>query len=248
MLQLICSLVLFPLWGQSPQEKWQEADNNYQQGEQTTSYQERKLAFNKALFLLHDLVRKDFSSFNLDQALGDTYFQLGEYAWATLYYQRALKQNGHNVLLSAHLKQAQDKLSIPWIENQQLHLLTSLLALFRQTFFLWGAIALTFLAFSCAIWLPLSWVRRIAMSCAILTSLLFSNALIFYYSTPLEGILIQSTGFYRAPDQSQPQLTIDPLFSGSKVQILHMTQDGEWLKIKEKRRIGYIPTHTLRLI
>src|SRR4051812_44901770 len=94
-----------------PEEILQEAQRSYQQGEKALTYEERKLAFNRALFLYSSLEQEIQSPpASLNQALADTYFQLGEYAWAILYYQRALKQHSPNSFLLSHLEKAQQKL------------------------------------------------------------------------------------------------------------------------------------------
>lgn len=97
----------------TPEEMLQEAQISYQQGEKATTYEERKLAFNRALFLYNTLEQNSGSNINdLNQALADTYFQLGEYSWAILYYQKALKNNSSNPLLLSHLEKAQKKLGL----------------------------------------------------------------------------------------------------------------------------------------
>lgn len=72
---------------------------------------------------------------------------------------------------------------------------------------------------------------------------------IFSYFTPLEGILVIPTGLYQAPDKNQPQLTALPIFAGSKVTILQIASNGEWLKIAYSGGlVGYIPSSHLRSI
>lgn len=242
---------IFPLWGTS-EDILQEAQKSYQQGEQAVTYEERKLAFNRALFLYSALEKQiTHSSASLDQALADTYFQLEEYPWAIVYYQRALKQQSTNSLLLSHLEKAQQRLGLPTssYKSPPNPLVDPFFALARQSQLLFWVILITFLVFSTAIWFPYSWIRNLAISCAILLSFLLGNLLFFYYFTPLEGILIKTTGFYRAPDWNEPQLTSQPLLAGSKIQILQMTANKDWLKIATSTGIvGYIPATSLRPI
>jgi tetratricopeptide (TPR) repeat protein len=239
---------LSPLWGNS-EKILQEAQTNYQQGEKATTYEERKIAFNHALSLYHTL-EQGYPSPDIDQALADTYFQLGEYAWAILYYQRALKYNTHNALLISHLEQAQKKLGLSKDRSPYQDKWTEpFYILSQQTQLLFWVIFLTFVTLSCLIWLSFPWIRKLAIGSATLLGLLLANFLFFYYFTPLEGILVKTTGLYRAPDRNQPQLTNEPLLAGSKVQVLQITPDGNWLKIENAQGIiGYLPTLNLRLI
>lgn len=246
-IQLLIYFFVFPIWGQSLNERLEEAQASYQLGEKATDYQERKLAFNKALLLYHNLEQENPQSADLDQALADTYFQLNEYAWAMLYYERALKNDSHHPLLMPHLTQTQEKLDLPKSINQT-QKNRFFFSLSQQTNVLFGTIFITFLMLSFSIWFSSYWLRKIAILCTLSLIFLTSNALFFYYSTPLEGILIKSTGFYRAPDWNQPQLKSQPLLAGSKVQILQMTANGNWLKIEDAGLVGYIPTDHLRPI
>lgn len=244
--EFIALCLISPLWA-NVEQVLQDAHANYQQGEKATTYEERKLAFNRALFLYHSL-EPDIPNAHLDQALGDTYFQLGEYAWAVLYYQRALKKNSQNISVVSHLKEAQQKLGVSPLMNEE-NKIESFFPLSKQFKLLFWVILVTFLTFSCTIWFPFTWIRKLAIVCAVFLGLLLANLLFVYYSTPVEGILIKTTGFYRAPTWNQPQLTDQPLLAGSKVKILQITNEGEWLKIENSAEmIGYIPSAVLRPI
>lgn len=245
-IQVVIFLILFPLSAQSPQEMLKEAHANYQQGERENSYHERNLAFNRALSLYQTLNQQYPQSANLDQALGDTYFQLNEYPWAILYYQRALKEKFNDPLLLSRLKNAQEKIGISIDRNSANN--HFLLSLSQNMLPLFTAILITFLAFTSIIWFPSPWMKKWVAASTILLCLLIGNSLFFYYFSPLEAIVVKTTGFYRAPDWNQSQLTNDPLLAGSKVQILQMTEDGNWLKIERNGLIGYVPIENLRSI
>lgn len=235
----------FPLFGQS-KDLLQEARAQYQKGEKATTYEERKSAFNQALFLFHTLEQQNPNSSNLDEDLARTYFQLREYAWAILYDERALKKNSLNASLSSRLEEAQKKLGIV-NSSAQKSWITSWTTYSHRFQWLFWMILLTFIIFSLSIWIPHTWIRKLAIAFACLLFLCLGHFLLAYYFTPLEGILVQSTGLYREPDWNQPQLTDQPLLAGSKVQILQMTQNGDWLKIENSSGvIGYVPTTRLR--
>jgi len=249
-LPLLTILLIFPFWGFS-NEILEEANASYRQGEQGVTYQERKRAFNQALFLYHSLENQiPPLGAPLDLMIGDTYFQFRQYPWAILYYQRALKKDPNNILTLSRLGKAEEKLhlpsSFPSVEQQGLRRVISLA---QRSQWLFWVIFVTFLVCSYAIWVP-SWLARTAAyGSAFFLLFLIGNALFAYYFTPLEGVLVQATVFYRAPDKNQPLLTHFPLREGSKVRILQMRPDGEWLKIESSAgSMGYIPAKTLRPI
>lgn len=245
---LLALLLVSSIWG-NQENLLQEAHDSYQQGEKAKTYEERKLAFNRALFLYGTLEQENDSPHpDLDQALANTYFQLGEYAWAILYYQRALKNNPDQGDLHSRLAQAQHKLGLsesPLTQNW----LKPFLFLAKQFQLLFWIISISFLVLSLAIWFPFAWLRKLGALCACLLLFILSNALFIYYFTPLEGIIIKTTGFYRAPNWNEPQLSSQPLLAGSKIRIIQMTENKEWLKIENPAGvIGYIPAANLRPI
>jgi hypothetical protein len=251
-LEILLVFLVFPLWS-NPEEILQEANAYYQQGERATTYEERKRSFNQSLSLYHLVAQELDSHFPaLERAIGDNYFQLNEYAWAILHYQRALKAAPHDDLLISHLEKAQEKLGITPQSSftpQQNFLSHILLAFSEQFKLLYWIFLISFMICSVAIWVPYSWIRKLAASCVLLLFLILSNFLFFHYFTPLEGILVTPTGFYRSPDWGQPQLTNYPLLAGSKVRVLQVVSEGNWLKITNSTGlVGYIPTSTLRII
>lgn len=229
----------------------QEANASLQQGEKATAYEERKDALNHALSLYH-VIEQTSPSPSLTRIIGDVYFQLGEYPWAVLYYQRTLKNEPQDPIAVAHLEAARQKLGIadhaPAAKEQN-PFVKGFAALAGHDLLLFWAILLTFLACSFAIWLPSPFLRKAAGGCSVIALLLLINFTVFYYSAPLEGILIAPTGFYQAPGKNQPQLTSLPLLAGSKVNVLQLSADGEWLRItNDAGLIGYVPASALRLI
>ena len=229
----------------------QEANASLQKGQEATAYEERKEALNHALSLYH-VIEETTPSPSLARVIGDIYFQLGEYPWAVLYYQKSLKNGPQDSLAAAHLEIARQKLGIADhapSAKQQNPFAKGFASLAGRGLLLFWAILLTFLACSLAIWRPSAVLRKVAGGCSVFTLLLLINFTVFYYSAPLEGILIAPTGFYQAPDKNQPQLTSLPLLAGSKVNVLQLTADGEWLRITDDTGlIGYIPASALRLI
>ncbi len=241
---------MMPLWGNplfssSQTQLWKEAHTNYEAGIKATTYEERRLAFNQALFLYDSLEKEISPSPTLDHALGDTYFQLNEYPWALFYYSRALKKK-EDEALHAQLVNVQNKLGLtdPFPQKNRMEHFFQTLSQHPLPFF--GTLLLAFVAISIAIWFPQKWTYRIAMGSVLLFSLVIANGLFFYYFTPLEGMLISATGFYRAPSQQEPQLTKQPLKVGSKVVILQIVEK-DWVKVMNQEGIvGYIPLKSMR--
>jgi tetratricopeptide (TPR) repeat protein len=253
LLSLFFSLSVSPLWG-TPLTLFQEANASYQQGEKATTFEERRHAFNQALFL-YSQAEEQFGTSNatLNHALADSYFQLGEYPWAILYYQRALKQDPRNALLKTLLEETQQKAGLPITSHdftltQQLLFIPFLSLSQRFEVFFWIAL-LTLLVCVTAIWLPYTWMHRLATGCVILACLGLLNLGFSYYFTPLEGIIVTTTGLYREPSEQQPQIASDPLLAGTQVHVLQVLSDGNWLKIADSTGlIGYVPVSNLRLI
>lgn len=248
-----CLLLYFfflklPIWGANIDDKLQKAYVEYEKGIQATTFEEQKQAFNQSLFLLRSLEQEIASSPPiLNRMLADTYFQLGEYPWAILYYQRALKQDPQDLTLSSLLAKTQKILGLP--PNQPPLFPLRFFSFLQQHHLLFWSIFITFLLCSIAIWLSYRWIRQAAFLSIFFLFSLFFLSLFFYYSIPLEGILVHSTGFYRLPNEQQSQLTSQPLLAGSKVIILQMNEQRDWVKITDSNgTIGYIPAFNLRLI
>lgn len=247
-LKIISFLFIVPLWGHSAKDTLKEAQKSYQQGVDAKTYQERKQAFNQALSFYLTLENEYPDYGDLDHAIGDIYFQLSDYPWAVLYYEKALKKNQINSSLTSHLEKARKTLGLK-LEDDKTNQINQWFSPFAQHFnILYTLIAITFLSASYLIWRPHPFARKWTIGCTIILSLLMTQGLIDHYLTPIEGVLIKSTGLYREPDWNQSQLTDEPLLAGAKIQILEMTKDGNWLKISKGGLIGYIPTDHLRPI
>lgn len=247
--RLFFSFFLFlsaSLWGTSLiNTNLEEANQIYLQGEKATTFEERKTAFNHALLLYHQIEQTISSpSADLYRALGDTYFQLNEYAWAALYYRRALKQEPQDQSVMNHLTLAQEKLGL---SPSSISLSNTILP--QRWIVFWGMLFLAFLLTSAALWFSSSLLRHLAKMSLLFLLIPISSLIWSYYFTPLEALIITPTGFYREPQLDQPQLTHTPLLAGTSVYVLQTTDDGKWLKIVNAEGLmGYVPLASLRLI
>jgi hypothetical protein len=252
MRQLIYSLILFFPWfhhAQCEEMPLQAAHSFYQQGIQATERWERQNAFNAALALYLSIEQQETNdSYQLYQAIGDTYFQLNAYAWSILYYYRALEIELNNPHVEQKLQAAQAQLGLP--QGIQRSLFNQFLSfnLFSLALRQWTLVWLTLLALymgSLTIWFGL-W-KKVALFLFSLVALLMLNILISMYLAPIEGILVLPSAIYQAPGFNQPQLTSIPLVKGIKVSLIGIEDD--WLKvITAEGAIGYIPFTALRLI
>lgn len=251
----ILVLGINPLWGNEAAASLQQANALYLKGEQAVTFEQRKQDFNQALSLYHHAeAQMSIIPADLDSAIGDSYFQLGEYPWAILYYQRALKKDQKNHSVIVQLNKSYEKLGFPpapfpfYTTTQKLLLEPFLSLPQRFELFFWSAF-LTLLISSAVIWFPSTWMKKIAGLSTLILCFLLVNVLFSYYFLPLEGVIVSSTGFYREPDINQPQLTNDPLLAGSKVEVLLTTPKGDWLKITDSSGlVGYVPAMSIRII
>ncbi len=229
--------LFFPFFiGCSPTE--QQAMEHYMRGIQATTYEEQNEEFNQTISLLLELQKNQ--KIQGDELLGDTFVQFREYPWALLYYYR-LRETPED-----KIRQAKIMGQLPTSSAYSFSRKTIESILSRGVFA--TLVGMVFLVFSWAIWVPKKTNKRLA----IMTSLvLFIWSLLFFYRfsfIPLEGVLIQASGLYRYPTLESPQLIEIPLFGGSKIDVLQITDDGEWVKISANDLVGYLPTSKIRLI
>jgi tetratricopeptide (TPR) repeat protein len=242
------TLFYLPLWAETSATPIIEAQRAYQKGLQATTFELREEAFNQALTLYHQLSQSHERSSDLNRAIGDTYFQLEAYPWAILYYQRAIfSSDRDNTLLFNRLNKAYQTLGTPSPPFNLPH--QSFLPSSTLYQLLFWSILFTLIILSVSIWNISSKLRYAALFSTMIIFLLLGNIVISYYLTPIEGIIVSSTGLYRAPSLGQPQLLEEPLLAGSKVQILQAISNGQWIKITlPSGLVGYVPFENMRII
>ncbi|MBA2368480.1 MAG: tetratricopeptide repeat protein [Candidatus Protochlamydia sp.] len=230
-----------------------EANSSYERAERAANFQERKNNFNEALSAYLEIEKSpSVMSKKLFQAIGDTYFQLGEYAWSILYYERALQLRPQDELINQRANLAKTKLGLGFLQPPSLseRLLFDHYFSFRQrlTFFFWMSL-FTLSIITLLIWRPFLLLKKLAMLAGVILITSGINLFTTHYFAPIYGIFIQSTGLYRAPNLLQPQLSEVPLLMGSKIRVMEAVEMGFWLKvINFDGRVGYVPASSLRLI
>ena len=101
--------------GQLLDSRLKEAYSLYKQGEKGETVAERKLNFNGALHIYDQLDEEyhpNFGNGKLYYDIANTYFQLGEYPWSVLYYNRALALMPRNSDAQRNLAVTLDKLNL----------------------------------------------------------------------------------------------------------------------------------------
>lgn len=224
-----------------------EAQATYQRGGEASNFWEREEEFNQALSLFQSLFVDAPQSSDLNEVLGNLYLELNVYPWAVLHYERTLWQGGGGANLLSNLREAEERLGISDFTSREGKWNNRLRSFFRHTPLVLGSLSLAFFSLSCAIWFPSSVVRKGAFVFLLAFFILGGSHLFFYYFSPVQGVIIQSTGLYREPNQDLFQLMTQPLQVGSKVEILKVSPDGQWLKIKSRSE-GYIPIQALQPI
>lgn len=244
----------FTLYGESTSDLFHQANDSYKKGLQATTWQERLTALNEALFLYTEIEKNEGPSLQINQALGDLYLELSAYPWAILYDERSLKQKPHDPQILSHLNIAQKKLGLELTTAQQLPfwrivLLDSILSQpTRLQLFFWGSL-LTLLFGTLFIGFKRPILKKMIYLSGGLTTLLLLSYFALFYFTPIEGIIVSSTGLYRAASPQAAQLVPTPLSAGEKVRVIDHEQEGYWLKIiNSDEKLGYIPSDTIRII
>lgn len=223
----------------------------YKQGEHATSPEERKEAFNDALtlYLQQD---SDRASAELDYNIANTYFQLSEYGYAILYYYKALKVNPRFDEARINLQIAQEKVgrtpdSPNFVQNYLLffhyklsHNEKAVIVLFLLFF------AFAFLSVN--LWLPQVVLKKVA-TIALWIAVAFTISIVWsdYFTNP-EAVIVRPVALRRdAGDQYAPVVGT-PLLSGTKVVVLSVDADGNWLKVRSENEEGYISKEYARII
>lgn len=214
---------------------FQQANTDYEEGVHAASISQQERAFNNALRLYLQLESPDSSAVLNDQ-IGNSYYHLGRYGWAILYYLRALRIDPRHALYRAHLHSAEAKLDIP-PSTQTL----PRLSWNESTYIAIACITLLVAALSTLIWWPKHLLLiRVAGVALLLTFASISILLYQHYVSPVQAVVIQSTHVLDA-DQ--------PLLEGTRVAIQGISEDGQILLIRTASgQSGHVSFKNLRIL
>jgi hypothetical protein len=252
----ILMLAACPLSADDPDGILKKAFDAYGEGENAKTVYQRKLAFNYALDLYTGLEKEYepiYGNGKLYYNIGNTYFQLEEYPWATLYYYRTLKLMPRDERTRSNLSITQNKLGITIKENPSL--LSKIFFLQSQyslperlrVFFILAVLLLVMISFY--IWRPQHWQKSILIILLIGSLIMLSSVLFTRYFSPIEAVMVQSSTLYRDAGEQYAHVSENPILAGNKVVVLRVLQDGEWLKIlTPEGEIGYVKNAVIRII
>lgn len=247
---LLLVLLTGPLLGE--ESLGDKAFREYTEAEQAKNPDVRKKAFNDAL--MHYLQAEPSQpSGELCLNIANTYFQLGEYGFAILYYYKAEAQMPRDQEVAFNLHVALQKVGIEapspsFIQNYLLYVHTKLSHNEKAVL----ALILFFAAFGCAsghIWQPQAFLKKMALffgvvGLIIFTSLLWSD----YFSSP-QAVIVHPTELRRSAGEQYAVIAGNPGLPGTKVEVLSVGQEGNWMKVRlPSGEIGYIAKEYVRLI
>ncbi|NGX57580.1 MAG: hypothetical protein K940chlam3_00473 [Chlamydiae bacterium] len=197
---------------------------------------QREQLLNKAL--------AGFLKENNTMNIGNVFFELQQYPWAILYYARALKEDPDNVLAQKYLDLAITKLPIDSTFTLEARMSQKIIFYF---FFLF--LCLSFLTASIYIWFQHKlWLVPLAGFAVICLGFLF-YATWNQYFTPLPAIMVKSSALYKGEGQKFGVVGDEPLFAGSSVQVVEVSEQSNWLKVETHDGfIGYLPIKSLRIL
>jgi len=229
-----------------------QAQDAFKQALTSNDYLERNHAFNLALSKFLEAERQlNNPSSQLNEAIGNVFYQLGEFPLTILYYERALNEEPGNQtikdalkVIRATLKLPEEKISFFEKFNPQAYLSFSQV----EMIFFWILFALltaTLFWFAS----PHIWLKRLIFSLSGLSCVAFLYLLYAFYFSPIFGIVIESTGIYESPDYRANLIAKVPILAGTKIEVLESLQGGKWLKIRDHSgHIGYVYFHSARLV
>jgi len=234
----------------------QQAEEKYTAGEKAASIAERAQDFNEALKIyltLEESYHPTFGNGRLYYDIGNTYFQLGEYPLAILYYNRAKELMLRDERVIHNLQAASNKLALP----KQLASNPFASVFFFHTYLslperlqLFFGLALTALIFaSLYIWVHSKWLRNIAIFAVSLAGVMLLSVGFTHYFSPVEAVMIKSANMRRDAGNQYAKVSDQPIPAGTKVEVLGSTSDGLWYKVSTSNKdFGYVPQETIRLI
>lgn len=233
----------------------QLAEESYRQGESSTVIADRKEAFNKALDLFLKLdgdYHPHFGNGKLSYDIGNTYFQLGEYPLAILYYKRAENLMPRSELIKRNLNLANEKLGLKPQENKGLFdflLLKPFLSLPERLQIFFVLAVFTLILTSAWLWTKKQWLSNVGVIFLLLLTAAMFNLGLTYYFSPIEGVLINSAELRRDAGKEFAKVKDEPISGGTTVEVTATSPNGKWLKvIIPGGEFGFVPVESVRLV
>lgn len=224
----------------------QEAELLYNSAKLEKDWQKKQKKTNEALAIYGELAEKyqpDFGDGKLYYNLANSFYELGEYPFALYYYNKAILLRPNDKQVLGNLQTVQEQIG----QNKEKDTGSFSLPLALQLFTLFCILFFTF--WSLFIWLPSQFAKYAAF--ASLFAALICLGGIFYsrYLSPIEAVAVHASFLYKGPGEQYGKASNQVLFSGSKVQVLSLAQEGKWLKVlSENNGLGYVPSEAVKLL
>lgn len=233
-----------------------QAQKSYDEAIKASTIAEREHYLNETLSTYLSLEEKDHPNYGNGKFysnLGETFFQLEQYPWAALYFYQAQSLLPRDEKISEKLHQVLAKLNIPSSSDE---------SVFKKVFFFHYSLSLPermlilvtmtltlFALTSIYLWKNYRFLKSLLLAFLLGWVLIFSSVMYTKYFEPLEGVIVKAVLLYPSANMQTSIVTAKPLMEGSKVEILDLVGAEEWFKIRTKNgEIGFIPSHSLRLI
>lgn len=221
-----------------------EAEQAYHKGELAETLSEREEYFNQALAIYGDVAAEESQSGRLQYNIGNSYYQLGEYAYAILHYKRALKERPRDRRIWTALRQAQEKLGIEGRISQfsmpsskerwAIFTVSALVAFFAASLWLWTRWRVSYL---------------LSLFSTVLSGLVLLLSFYMGYFAPFEAVVLRGVSIHRDAGVHYARIQEKPLQAGEVVEVLEPSKDGSWLRVRTSRgKIGYVQADRLDII
>lgn len=251
----LCLGLILPSFSEARplQARLDEAYGLYVQAERAESNQERALKFNEALSAYAEVEAEYPRQGQLLFNIANCYFQLGEYGWASLYYWRALELYPRDKRILYNLRVNAEYAGLaPFGAVGPLDGLLFLHSKLSQGERVQVVFVLTLLGF-------VFWSSWVATRFGILR--FFGNVLMVsiilgllslaysQYLAPIEAVLVQAAPLHKDAGAHYAEVLSKPALAGTKVRVLEVREEGNWLKIETPEGIvGFVSSDRLRII
>jgi len=239
-------------WGNETESIAIQAYSRYTAGEEADSINGRIENFKEALSLYRSL-EKTHPSGSLFYNIGNSFFQLRQYPWAILYYNRALQYMPRESVLKENLLLAQEKAGVAGLPQQTIWKFV----LFVRNIFSYNEIVLGFLLFFVLSLGMLSWyvwqrhglLRMLAGSTLLCGLLFFLCIILLRYIAPIEAVVVNASMVRRDAGTHYGVVSEKPLIAGTVVTVDYATPGGEWVKIKTPSGdVGFVSYNKIRMV
>ncbi len=228
----------------------------YTQGEQASNVASRELAFNKALSIYKQLSQEyppPYGSGALDYNIGNSYFELGQYAPAVLHYYKAVKYDPWNSSAWSNLQVALDKLHLStkvpkhgW-ESIFSPSIGMSISLRYQLFFTASFVVLLLGSFY--IWRTLPILKPYIWIAAGIAVLMLLSLFVTQFIEPVGAVVVKSTSLYRDAGNQYAKVLDTPLQEGLKIEVIEGAAGGNWVEVRTPEgALGYVPTNRIELL